>query len=78
MVADIDISAIFVINSEVFIMNDIILEQILYIRDLGVTNMFDVDAVKQYAKELGFTELEKYIEKDKRRYFNFILNGNEG
>ena len=59
-------------------MNNIILDQILYIRGLGITNMFDVNAVKQYAKELGFIELEQYIEEDKQRYFNFILSGNEG
>lgn len=59
-------------------MNDIILEQILYIRDLGIVNMFDVDTVKMYAGVFGFIELEQYIEGDKQRYFNFILHGKEG
>lgn len=59
-------------------MNNIILEQILYIRDLGIVNMFDVNTVKMYAGEFGFIELEQYIEEDRQKYFNFILHGKEG
>lgn len=58
-------------------MTELILEQIMYIRDLGVTNMFDVNTVQLYAQDFGFNELVKYIEEDKQRYFNFILNGKE-
>lgn len=59
-------------------MTELIREQILYIRDLGVTNMFDVNTVQFYAQDFGFNELVQYIEEDKHRYFNFILNGKEG
>lgn len=58
-------------------MTELIREQILYIRDLGLTNMFDVNNVQFYAQDFGFNELVKYIEEDRQRYFNFILNGKE-
>lgn len=58
-------------------MTELIREQILYIRDLGLTNMFDVNNVQLYAQDFGFNELVQYIEEDKQRYFNFILNGKE-
>ena len=59
-------------------MTELIREQILYIRDLGVTNMFDVNTVQFYAQDFGFNELVQYIEEDRQRYFNFILHGKEG
>ena len=58
-------------------MTELILEQIMYIRDLGVTNMLDVNTVQFYAQDFGFNELVQYIEEDRQRYFNFILNGKE-
>lgn len=40
--------------------------------------MFDFDTVKMYAGVFGFIELERCIEEDRQKYFNFILHGKEG
>ena len=45
-------------------MTDKIKEQIIAIRDTGLTNMFDVNAVQRIADEMEF-------------YVKFILNGDE-
>lgn len=58
-------------------MTDTILEQIIYIRDLGITNMFDIATVQQIAVELNFNELARYIQENRNKYFNFILYGKE-
>ncbi|WP_458793846.1 DUF5049 domain-containing protein [Bacillus paranthracis] len=42
-------------------MNEIIKEQILSIRESGVTNMFDVNRVQYEANERGFYELVVYL-----------------
>jgi hypothetical protein len=56
-------------------MNEKIKEQILIIRDSGVTNMFDVKRVQHEANRLGFYELVLYLEEHKDEYGNFILTG---
>ena len=56
-------------------MDEKIKEQILYIRDSGLTNMFDVTMVQRLANEYGFYELVIFLEENKEKYVNFILYG---
>ena len=56
-------------------MNDKIKEQILVIRNTGITNMFDVIAVQRIAFEMDFYELVDFIETDRKTYIDFILYG---
>lgn len=56
-------------------MTDVIKEQILAIRDSGLTNMFDTNMVQVLASRNGFHELVIFIEEDKKAYVNFILYG---
>lgn len=58
-----------------FQMNDKVKEQILAVRDTGLTNMFDVNTVQRIAYEMDFYELVDFIETDKKAYTNFILYG---
>ena len=46
-------------------MTDKIKEQILAIRDTGLTNMFDVNAVQRIADEMEFYELVIFLEEEK-------------
>lgn len=43
-------------------------QQILAVRDTGLTNMFDVHAVQRIAFEKGYYELVCYIEEHRREY----------
>ena len=52
-------------------------EQIIAIRDTGLTNMFDVIAVQRIADEMEFYELVIFLEEEKAKYVKFILNGDE-
>ena len=56
-------------------MNEKIKEQILAIRDSGVTNMFDVNRVQYEAYHSGFYELVTYLEDHKKEYAQFIMTG---
>ena len=56
-------------------MTERIKEQILAIRESGVTNMFNVDRVKDEAYERGFYELVAYLICNKTKYIRFILTG---
>ena len=58
-------------------MDEKIKEQILDIRDTGLTNMFDVTAVQRLANERDFYELVLYLEDYRKEYVNFILHGDE-
>ena len=58
-----------------FQMSDKIKEQILVIRNTGITNMFDVIAVQRIAFEMGFYELVDFIETDRKAYIDFIIYG---
>ena len=58
-----------------FQMNDKIKEQVLIIRETGLTNMFDVIAVQRIAFEMDFYELVDFIETDRKTYIDFILYG---
>ena len=56
-------------------MNNLIKEQILIIRDTGLTNMFDVRMVQKLAFERNLYELVIYLEENEPEYFRFILYG---
>jgi len=56
-------------------MTDKIKKQILAVRDTGLTNMFDVNAVQCIANDMGFFELVVYLEEHRREYAHFILTG---
>ena len=56
-------------------MDEKVKEQILAIRDSGLTNMFDVNTVQRLAFERDFYELVNFIEEDKKAYIHFILKG---
>jgi hypothetical protein len=50
-------------------------EQILAIRDTGLTNMFDIGMVQRLAYERDFYELVLYLEDHRSEYAHFILTG---
>ena len=56
-------------------MSEQIKEQILKVRDTGLTNMFDTIAVQRIAFEMELYELVSFIEEDKKVYLHFILTG---
>ena len=56
-------------------MNEIVKEEILAIRDTGLTNMFDLPVVQRLAYERDFFDLVVYIEEHPKEYAHFILTG---
>lgn len=54
-------------------MNDKIKEQILTIRETGLTNMFDIRVVQRIAYEMDFYELVEFLEADRKSYVDFIF-----
>lgn len=56
-------------------MTQTIKEQILAIRDTGLTNMFDIPVVQRLAFDRGFYELVTYLEENRKEYVHFILTG---
>ena len=56
-------------------MTEKIKEQILAVRDTGLTNMFDVNTVQRIANDMGFFELVVYLEDNRCEYTHFILTG---
>ena len=58
-------------------MDERVKEQILAVRDTGLTNMFDLNAVQRIAYEMDFFELVNFIEESKAAYVRFILTGEE-
>mgnify|MGYP003097890504 FL=1 len=52
-------------------------DQILAVRDTGLTNMFDVNAVQRIAYEMDCYELVNYLEEHRKEYVRFILTGEE-
>ena len=56
-------------------MSEQIKEQILKVRDTGLTNMFDTIAVQRIAFEMELYELVSFIEEDKKAYVHYILTG---
>ena len=47
-------------------MTETIKDQILAVRDTGLTNMFDVNAVQRLAYERDFYELVVYLEENRK------------
>ena len=58
-------------------MNETIRNQILAIRDPGLTNMFDVHMVQRLAYERNYFELVIFLEEHRKEYVRFILYGDE-
>ena len=58
-------------------MDEKVREQILAIRDTGLTNMFDVTMVQRLAYERDFYELVLFLEDHRKEYVNFNLHGDE-
>ena len=58
-------------------MDERVKEQILKVRDTGLTNMFDLNVVQRIAFEMDFYELVNFIEDNKAAYVRFILTGEE-
>jgi len=58
-------------------MDEKVKEQILAVRDTGLTNMFDINAVQRIAFEMDFYELVTFLEEEKAKYVRFILTGEE-
>ena len=58
-------------------MNEKIKEQLLTVRETGLTNMFDLNAVQRIAYDIDFFELVNFIEENKSAYVRFILTGEE-
>ena len=56
-------------------MTETIKEQIIAIRNTGLTNMFDVNMVQRLANERDFFELVIFIEEHRKEYVHFILTG---
>ena len=50
-------------------------EQILAIRNTGLTNMFDIPVVQRLAYDRGFYEAVNWIEEHRQEYVHFILTG---
>lgn len=56
-------------------MDEKVKEQILAIRETGLTNMFDLPMVQRLAYDRDFYELVCWIEDHKKEYTHFILTG---
>ena len=56
-------------------MTEKVREQILAIRDTGLTNMFDLPMVQRLAYERDFYELVCWLEDHQKEYAHFILTG---
>lgn len=52
-------------------------EQILAIRDTGLTNMFDLNMVQRLAYERDFYDLVLYLTFHRSEYIHFILHGDD-
>lgn len=58
-------------------MTETIRNQILAIRDTGLTNMFDVHMVQRLAFDRNYFELVNFLEEHRKEYVRFILSGDE-
>jgi len=56
-------------------MDEKVRDQILAIRDTGLTNMFDVPMVQRLAFDRDFYELVLFLEDHKQEYVKFIMTG---
>ena len=57
------------------ILTEMIRDQILAIRDTGLTNMFDVPMVQKLAYDRGYYKLVTFLEEHRREYAHFIMTG---
>ena len=56
-------------------MTEKVRDQILAIRDTGLTNLFDLPMVQRLAYERGFYELVLWLEEHRKEYVHFIMTG---
>ena len=56
-------------------MDEKVKEQILAIRDTGLTNMFDVNTVQRLAYEKDFYELVLYLETSTSWFYTLRITG---
>ena len=56
-------------------MTEKVRDQILAIRDTGLTNMFDLHMVQRLAYERGYYELVCWLEEHRKEYACFIMTG---
>lgn len=56
-------------------MSEKVREQILAIRDTGLTNMFDTNMVQRLAYDREYYELVVYLEDHRKEYVHFIMTG---
>ncbi len=56
-------------------MSDTVKEQILAIRDTGLTNMLDPAMVQRMAFDRGYHELVNIIDADSKAYVRFVMYG---
>ena len=56
-------------------MDEKVREQILAVRDTGLTNMLDITTVQRIAFEAGYYELVNYLEAHRKEYVHFIFTG---
>ena len=56
-------------------MDEKVRDQILEIRDTGLTNMFDLPMVQRLAYDRNYYELVCFIEEHRSEYVHFILTG---
>jgi hypothetical protein len=56
-------------------MTEKVRDQILAIRDTGLTNMFDLPVVQRMAYERGYYELVCWLEEHRKEYARFIMTG---
>ena len=56
-------------------MTEKIKEQILKIRDTGLTNMLDLRTVQQIAFDMDYFELVVFIDEHRKEYVHFIMTG---
>ena len=52
-----------------------ILEGLEYVRNTGLTNMFDANMVQRIAFDNGYYHLVNFIEEHKKEYGHLILTG---
>ena len=58
-------------------MTEMIRNQILAIRDTGLTHMFDVHMVQRLAFDRNYFELVNFLEEHRKENVQFILYGDE-
>jgi len=59
-------------------MTEKVRDELMVIRDLGLTNMFDIPRVRQIATDLGYDDLVEYLDQNRKAYTRFILYGDDG